>query len=89
MHLPALLTMSQAKAVLDGLSPPISEPDPWTVDASALSEFDTSALSLLLELQRRALARGVGLEVVKAPPKLCQLATLYGVDGLLGLQPSV
>jgi phospholipid transport system transporter-binding protein len=55
------------------------------VDASALSEFDTSALSVLLDLQRRALARGVTMEVRQAPPKLRQLAALYGVDGLLGL----
>lgn len=87
LPLPAVLTMAQARSVLEGLAGLASsaEPGPWCVDASALSEFDTSALSVLLDLQRRALARGVTMEVRQAPPKLRQLAALYGVDGLLGL----
>ena len=86
--LPATLTLAQAREVLDGLALPPSSQGPWVIDAGALAEFDTGALSVLLELQRRASAQGAALQVHQAPPKLRQLASLYGVDGLLGLQPS-
>lgn len=87
LPLPPVLTMAQARPVLDGLAGLASSaaPGPWSVDAGALSEFDTSALSVLLDLQRRALACGATVQVHQAPPKLRQLAALYGVDGLLGL----
>ena len=42
-------------------------------------------LALLLACQREAQARGKQLRVTGAPPKLSQLAQLYGVAELLGL----
>lgn len=88
--LPATLTLAQASATVAALRTAL-ERSPgdgaWEVDAQALAEFDTAALSVLLELQRVARARGVELAVTGAPAKLRQLATLYGVDALLGLQP--
>jgi phospholipid transport system transporter-binding protein len=53
------------------------------VDASALQVFDTATIALLLELRRRAAAGGATLRLDAAPPKLVQLATLYGVGDLL------
>ena len=89
--LPATLTLAQASATASGLRAELERTgasgSAWEVDASALSEFDTSALAVLLELQRAARARGLGLAVASPPAKLRQLAALYGVDGLLGLQP--
>lgn len=58
---------------------------PFEVDAGALSAFDTSVLALLLDLGRAARARGVSVEVSRAPPKLHQLAQMYGVAELLQL----
>ena len=55
------------------------------VDASALREFDSSALALLLQARRQAAAAGRAFELHGAPPGLVQLAQLYGVAGLLGL----
>jgi len=88
LQLPHTLTLAEASAVLASLSMPAQQEKTWRVDASALAEFDTAALSVLLELQRRAGSLGAQIEIQQAPVKLRQLATLYGVDALLGLQPS-
>lgn len=88
--LPATLTLAQASATAASLRAAL-ERGPggvaWEIDAQALAEFDTAALSVLLELQRTAHARGVELALTGAPAKLRQLAALYGVDALIGLQP--
>jgi phospholipid transport system transporter-binding protein len=54
-----------------------------TVDGSALQHFDSRALAVLLECQRMARAKGRAFAVQSLPPKLTELARLYGVDGLL------
>lgn len=54
-----------------------------TVDGSALRHFDSSALAVLLECQRMARSKGRAFAVQSLPPKLTELARLYGVDGLL------
>lgn len=54
-----------------------------TVDASALEEFDSSALAVLLDCRRQALAVGQSFTVTGAPPRLLQLAGLYGVAELM------
>ena len=82
MKLPPTLTLDQAGAALQALG---AEGFDGPVDASQLCEFDTSALALLLQAKRHALARGQHFEVHGAPPKLQQLAQLYGVEQLLGL----
>jgi len=82
MKLPVTLTLDQAAAALAALP---ADGSAHAIDASALREFDTSALALLLQAKRLAQAAGQGFEVTGAPPKLQQLAQLYGVDELLGL----
>jgi phospholipid transport system transporter-binding protein len=57
-----------------------------TVDATGLSQFDTSVLAVLLECKRQAQARGLGFELAGAPVKLGELARLYGVQDLLSSQ---
>ena len=54
-----------------------------TVDGSALKQFDSSALAVLLECQRMARDKGRAFAVQSLPTKLTDLAKLYGVDGLL------
>lgn len=56
---------------------------PVLVEASDLRHFDSSALAVVLDLRRQALAQGRTLELVSAPPRLRELAALYGVDELL------
>ena len=83
--LPEQVTMADARATLERLQPLLAEADEPVVDASALHELDSAAVALLLDCQRQAHARGKLLRVTGAPPKLRQLAQLYGVAPLLGL----
>jgi phospholipid transport system transporter-binding protein len=53
------------------------------VDASALEHFDSSALAVLLDARREALAQGMAFAVTGMPARLRALAALYGVDGLM------
>lgn len=53
------------------------------LDASALHDFDSAVLAVLLECQRRALASGRVLRLIGAPPKLDELARVYGLTALL------
>jgi phospholipid transport system transporter-binding protein len=46
-----------------------------------LQDFDSSTVALLLEARRRA--QGGAFVVRNAPPKLRELAKLYGVEELL------
>lgn len=55
----------------------------WLVDASALQVFDSSALAVLLECRRSALAAGQGFAVRGLPTALAGLAALYGVADML------
>lgn len=82
MKLPATLTLPQAAAALRALQ---AEPGSGRIDASALQDFDSSALALLLHAKRLAQAAGRDFAVQAPPPKLTQLAQLYGVAALLGL----
>jgi phospholipid transport system transporter-binding protein len=83
--LPPRLTMAESSAELSRLLPLLQRADEPVLDASGLRELDTAALAVLLACQRQAQAAGRQLRVTAAPPKLAQLAQLYGVDPLLGL----
>ena len=61
-------------------------PDRLTIDLSAITGVDSSAVALLLEWRRQAAERGKRLEYVNLPPNLLALAELYGVAELI--QPS-
>ena len=84
--LPARVTMNDARATLAQLQPLLQAAEAPVVDASALVDLDTAAIALLLDCWRQAQARGTQLQVMGAPAKLGQLARLYGVEDLLGLQ---
>jgi phospholipid transport system transporter-binding protein len=83
--LPATVTLNGSRDALRLLAQGVrTEPDSGVViDASALQQFDTSALAVLLECQRLAKADGKPFSLHRAPPKLRDLAKLYGVDALL------
>ena len=88
MQLPATATLNEAAALAATLPEAVaSGSGVLRVDASALSAFDSSTIALLLQAQRLAQAAGRGFEVLAAPPKLVELASLYGVDALLSLVP--
>lgn len=52
-------------------------------DASALQEFDSSALAVLLACRRQVMAAGKAFSVRGMPDRLRRLAGLYGVQDLL------
>jgi phospholipid transport system transporter-binding protein len=83
--LPALLTHAEAGACARMLAQALrSDPAAQAVaDASALRRFDSSALAVLLECRREALALGKSFAVTQMHPRLRALATLYGVAELL------
>lgn len=54
-----------------------------SVDATALREFDSSVLAVLLAVRRAAQARQATLHVQNLPARLRDLATVYGVSELL------
>ncbi len=83
--LPATITEKEATVAQRLLTQAMkSEPEGAVViDASNLSQFDSSALAVLLECQRAAHAWGKGFTLRNAPTKLTALAKLYGVDVLL------
>ena len=88
LSLPAQLTLRDARVTLAALSPAIAAAPAGTivVDASALTHIDSSALAVLLQCRRQAEARQCGFAVHHAPARLVELARLYGVQELLGLQ---
>ena len=57
--------------------------EPVVVDAGILSRFDSSALAVLLASRRQAQALGRAFYVRDLPPRLRQLAGLYGVAELI------
>jgi len=83
--LPAQLTHAEAPACCRMLAQALrSEAGTQAVaDASALDRFDSSALAVLLECRREALALGKSFAVTQLPARLRELATLYGVADLL------
>ncbi|RDK09014.1 toluene tolerance protein [Cupriavidus lacunae] len=80
------LTNQNAAAVLrDGLAR-VAQGE-VQVDCAGLAQVDSSAVAVLLAWNRAAAARNLALSLRGVPAQLSQLASLYGVDGLLGLAP--
>jgi phospholipid transport system transporter-binding protein len=86
ISLPAVLTLGEASATLAGLLDAISADPAPVLDATSLQTLDSSAIAVLLQCRRAALAQGKLLRIVAAPCKLGELAQLYGVDELLGAE---
>ena len=80
----ATLTHSQALAAAGVLKVQIaSQTGAVVIDASALTQFDSSALAVLLASRREAIAAGKAFSVSGLPVQLRQLANLYGVNELI------
>ncbi len=87
--LPANAALAHVRALQQEVDAALARcgPEGLRIDASGLTAFDTATIALLLHAQRGARARGVPLRVHGLPPRLRELAHLYGVDGLLSLDP--
>ena len=91
MALPATLTHAQATSVSHQLQAVLlSAKGTCVLDASALQQFDSSALAVLLGACLTAAQQALTLHIIGLPQRAVQLATLYGVaDILLGHRPVV
>jgi len=87
--LPPKLTHDEAPACMRMLQEGIAGQNGSStiVDASALEHFDSSALAILLECRREAMALGRGFAVKGLPGRLRELGSLYGVAALLPAAP--
>ena len=83
--LPTVLTHAQAAGAARMLAQALraSSQRHAVVDASALEHFDSSALAVLLDTRRDALALGMTFAVAAMPARLRALASMYGVQSLL------
>ena len=56
------------------------------LDLSAVRKADSAGLALLLELTRRAKARGIGLELSAPPPQVRDLIRFFDLESALKLE---
>jgi phospholipid transport system transporter-binding protein len=91
LKLPARLRMNDARAVWAQLSPALRAEAAQVLaaagrevrlSATALTDFDSAALSVLLSAARQCTEQGVTLKLDGAPEKLRELARVYGVAEL-------
>jgi phospholipid transport system transporter-binding protein len=81
--LPKIITQENALQLQkEGL---LNSPSLQLIDCSALKDFDSTVLTVLLAWQKKLLAEGKSISIEHAPEKLKVLAGVYGVAALLGL----
>ncbi|WP_047532496.1 STAS domain-containing protein [Methylotenera sp. N17] len=73
------LIIENINQVLDA-SKALTLSNPTQLDFTAVTDADTSAISLVLELKRRASAENMELSLTNVPANLVSLMQLYGVD---------
>ena len=85
--LPAVLLQAQAQSVANGLVASLMaqlvKGGEAKLDASALTQFDSSALAVILACRRAVLAKGAQLHVTGLPERAQALAKVYGLSALL------
>ncbi len=85
-NLPATIMQDQAQAVADSLTGAMSQMSvdgAVTLNASALEQFDSSALAVVLACRRAVLELGGEFQLIGLPERLLALAQVYGVTELL------
>ncbi|WP_281745339.1 STAS domain-containing protein [Polynucleobacter yangtzensis] len=81
--LPKIVTQENAMQLQkEGL---LNSPSLQLIDCSALKDFDSTVLTVLLAWQKKLLSEGKSISIEHAPEKLKVLAGVYGVAVLLGL----
>jgi phospholipid transport system transporter-binding protein len=81
------LTHAEASATANALVAAVQAQAQLQVDASALQQFDSSALAVLLAGMREALVRGGRLQVQGLPARARSLVQVYGLTEVLQLPP--
>ncbi len=83
--LPIEITHAQARNCAMALSQEMAtvRDSHVVLDATQLIKFDSSALAVMLQCRREALAQGKVFAVHGLTQRLAELAALYGVEDLL------
>lgn len=85
--LPAVLLQAQAQSVanalVSSLTAQLAKDGEAVLDASALTQFDSSALAVILACRRAVLAKGAQLRITGLPERAQTLAKVYGLSELL------
>jgi phospholipid transport system transporter-binding protein len=81
--LPARLTLPHVGAALAQVEAAVARGGALHLDASGVQDLDSSAVALVLQARRLALAAGLPFRLSAPPAKLLALASLYGVEPLL------
>ena len=85
--LPAQVMQAQAQSVANSLVQlllvRVREGREAVLDASALNQFDSSALAVVLACRRAVMSQGAALHVQGLPARAQALAQVYGVAELL------
>jgi phospholipid transport system transporter-binding protein len=55
----------------------------WAINCQSLQSFDSSALSVILSLKRRAAKASVTVELMAVPEKLASLARVYDLADIV------
>jgi len=76
------LTMRSVPSQLRNLQLPAD----GVIDLSGVTQSDSSALALLLEIQRRAAGKGLQLQWQGAPQQLLELARFFELDEAIALR---
>lgn len=92
LQLPVRLTRDEVVGWVRGIEPLLKQAkasgETVAVDASALKQFDSSALAALLAVHRETQSLGVQFAGVQGMSATLQsLAQVYGIDELLPQQP--
>ena len=80
-RLDGALTLETVAAALAALPPAVARGDISALDFAGVTHCDSAALALILAARRAAAGRA--LEIRNLPPRLADLAELYGVSVLL------
>ena len=85
--LPAVLMQAQAQSVANELASVlvacVAQGGEAVLDASALTQFDSSALAVILACRRAMLDKGAQLRITGLPERAQALAKVYGLSDLL------
>ena len=85
--LPAVLVQDTAQAVANALAGVLAASTPQgglaVLDASALAQFDSSALAVILACRRAVQTRGAQLRITGLPERAQALAQVYGLAALV------
>jgi anti-anti-sigma factor len=80
--LSGVLTMQTTGAAFRALAP-LPRGGDVVIDASSVTEADSSALALLTSLMRQAHARGVRVHLRPLPPAIASVTHIYGLHEIL------